>query len=179
MTDSTHGSYETIAGRPALRFERRLTHPVDAVWRAVSEPAELAHWFPQAVAFAELRAGADVVFTFPGEDRPSDTGHVVDADPPHLLAFTWFGDVLTFELEPIDGGAGTLLRFTQIISDTETAARTMAGWHLCLDMLAARLDGERFDQLEAPGTPTDAWRAVYDDYVARGVPSGAPIPGGG
>ena len=41
-----HGTYETIEGRPAVRFERRLAHPVDAVWRAVTERDQLAHWFP-------------------------------------------------------------------------------------------------------------------------------------
>ena len=44
-----HGTLETIEGRPALRFERSLTHPVDRVWRAVSVPAELGSWFPAAV----------------------------------------------------------------------------------------------------------------------------------
>jgi uncharacterized protein YndB with AHSA1/START domain len=42
------GTLETIDGRPALRFERRLAHSVERVWRAVSEPAELARWFPAA-----------------------------------------------------------------------------------------------------------------------------------
>jgi len=42
---NTTGTLQTIDGRPALRFERRLPHPVERVWRAVSEPAELARWF--------------------------------------------------------------------------------------------------------------------------------------
>ena len=39
------GTLETIDGRPALRFERRLAHSVQRVWHAVTEPAELAQWF--------------------------------------------------------------------------------------------------------------------------------------
>jgi len=31
-----HGTFETIDGRPAVRFERDLRHPVDAVWAAVT-----------------------------------------------------------------------------------------------------------------------------------------------
>jgi uncharacterized protein YndB with AHSA1/START domain len=42
------GTLETIDGRPAVRFERRLPHSVERVWRAVSEPAELERWFPAA-----------------------------------------------------------------------------------------------------------------------------------
>ena len=41
----TDGTLETIDGRRALRFERRLPHPPERVWRAVTEPAELARWF--------------------------------------------------------------------------------------------------------------------------------------
>jgi uncharacterized protein YndB with AHSA1/START domain len=49
-----YGTYETIDGRPAVRFERRYPHPVERVWRAVTEPAELEHWFPTSVE-VELR----------------------------------------------------------------------------------------------------------------------------
>jgi hypothetical protein len=41
-----HGTYETIDGRPAVCFERRLAHPVARVWTAITEPADLAQWFP-------------------------------------------------------------------------------------------------------------------------------------
>ena len=58
-----HGTLETIDDRPALRFERRLAHPVDAVWRAVTEPAELAHWFPSSVS-GDVRVGGRLSFTF-------------------------------------------------------------------------------------------------------------------
>jgi hypothetical protein len=34
------GTLETIDGRPAVRFEHRLPHSIERVWRAVSEPAE-------------------------------------------------------------------------------------------------------------------------------------------
>lgn len=167
------GTYETVGGRPALRFDRRLAHPVGAVWRALTDSPELAGWFPQTVAFEALSAGAGVVFTFPGDAGPSDTGRVVDVHPPHLLAFTWFGEILTFELEPSDA-AGTLLRFTQLLGDPQTAARTLAGWHVCLHRLADHLGG---GPATAPGPDaTDEWRTLYDAYVARGVPHGAPVP---
>jgi uncharacterized protein YndB with AHSA1/START domain len=159
------GTYEHVGGRPALRFERRLDQPVEVAWRAVSEPAELVSWFPQAVEFDALEPAAGVAFTFPGEDAPAGTGRVVDVHPPHLLAFTWFGDILTIEIEP------ELLRFTHLLSDIPTAARTMAGWHVCLDRLDAHLAGERSSYTDAAH-----WRALYDDYVERGVPHGAPIP---
>ncbi len=41
-----YGAYDTIENRPALRFERRLSHPVEVVWRAITESDELERWFP-------------------------------------------------------------------------------------------------------------------------------------
>ena len=170
---STHGTYVPGEPWPALRFERRIAHPVDIVWRAVSEPAELAHWFPTAVD-GLMRPGGELRFTFPGDDEPAHTGRVLQVEAPARLAFTWFGDVLRFELEPLDAGAATLLRFTHELREVDAAARTMAGWTVCLDVLERRTAGE---PATAPGPrPTAEWQEHYDHYVAAGVPAGAPVP---
>jgi uncharacterized protein YndB with AHSA1/START domain len=34
---------------------------VDAVWKAISDPAQLETWFPTTVEFAELRPGAPII----------------------------------------------------------------------------------------------------------------------
>ena len=49
-------------GRSVLRFERRLAHPVEKAWRAVSGPAEMRHWFP-AIVEMDARAGGTMRFT--------------------------------------------------------------------------------------------------------------------
>jgi uncharacterized protein YndB with AHSA1/START domain len=164
---SAHGTYDTSGERPTLRFERRIEHPIDAVWRTISEPSELAHWFPTAVRGDLTRAGARLEYVFPGEDEPH-LGEVRAVDPPRLLEFTWFDDVLRFELEPAGDGA-TTLRFTHAIEEVDAAARTMAGWTVCLDRLEDAAAGRPG---EAPGPePTPEWRAHYDHYVSAGVPS--------
>ena len=58
------GAYETIENRPSLQFERRLSHPVEVVWRAITDSGELEHWFPSKVEVGDLRAGAEMTFTF-------------------------------------------------------------------------------------------------------------------
>ena len=170
----THGTFTTIDGRPALRFERRLRHPVEAVWRAVTDPAELAGWFPARVAYEGApRPGTGLTFTFPDDAMPPTSGEVLEVDEPRLLAFTWGDDVLRIELSA--DGDGCLLRFTHVFDERDAAARDAAGWHVCLDRLEARLAGA---PTEAPGTEqTDEHRALYDAYVERGLPSGAPMPG--
>ncbi len=173
-------TFAQIENRPALRFERRLAHPVDAVWRAITDPDELWHWFPSGVE-VDLRVGGAMTFTFRelklSEQPTTIGGEVTDLDPSRLFGFWWGGDHLRFELEPLDGGAATRLRFTVLLDAREKAARDAAGWHVCLDRLAGHLSG---DPTEAPGSePTSEWRVLYDRYAAEGMPTGAEIPENG
>jgi uncharacterized protein YndB with AHSA1/START domain len=173
MTDR-YGTYETRGDRPTLRFERRLSHPVDVVWRAITESGELEHWFPSRVVVDQLRPGAELRFEF--EHMPIDapttmTGRVTDFEPPHLFAFFWGEDHLRFELEPLPADADAcLLRLTVLLDSRDKAARDSAGWHVCLDRLEARLDGSG-----ALGQDGD-WTGLYEDYQRRGMPAGAPVP---
>ncbi len=48
------GTLQTIDGRPALRFERHLAHSVQRVWRAVTEPSEVAQWFVAPVPWTPM-----------------------------------------------------------------------------------------------------------------------------
>jgi uncharacterized protein YndB with AHSA1/START domain len=169
-----YGAYDTIENRPALRFERRLSHPVEVVWRAITESDELEHWFPSRVEVDELRPGAEMTFRFeemPLEGVPSTmSGRVTDYEPPRLFAFYWGEDHLRLELEPAGGDACTL-RLTVLLDEREKAARDGAGWHVCLDNLEARLSGR------GDASDGEDWRGLYEEYQRRGVPAGAPIPG--
>jgi len=166
-----YGTYEEIDGRPALRFERRLTHPVERVWRAVTDPGELSHWFPARMD-ADLHPGGHITFTFPDADMPLTEGEVKEFDPPSLFEFTWGDDRLRIELEP--AGQGCLLRFTHFLAERDQAARDASGWHVCLAELDKHLAGEH---ATGPGTEmTDELRELYAEYEQRGAPTGAPMP---
>jgi uncharacterized protein YndB with AHSA1/START domain len=170
-----NGTYTEVGDRPAIVFERRLAHPVDAVWRAITEPAELAAWFPDSVEY-EARVGGKMHFEFPpGVDYPPMDGEVLAYDPPRRFHFTWGPDELHFDLEPLDDGASCLLRLTDLLSESEKAARDAAGWHVCLDTLDDHLSGVK---TTAPGSrPNSAWKGHYERYVEQGLPAGAEIPG--
>ena len=168
-----YGSYASIADTPTLRFERRLSHPVERVWRAITERDDLGHWFPSKVVVAELAPAAEMTFEF--ENMPVDapstmTGRVTDFDPPRVFAFTWGPpgqeDHLRFELEPVQQEC--TLRLTVALGTRDKAARDAAGWHVCLDRLEEHLGGD---------VEGGEWRGYYDQYQRRGVPAGAPIPG--
>ncbi|MEU4251856.1 SRPBCC family protein [Amycolatopsis sp. NPDC026612] len=139
---------QTVGERPAVRLERRLKHAPEKVWHAITDPAELEHWFPAKVA-VELRAGGTIRFTFPGEDSTT-TGRVVTADPPREFTFVWNDDTLRWLISP--DGDGSLLEFTHTFGRGEpaiaklAAGRTAAGWDVCLDALDARLGDRTFAQ---------------------------------
>jgi uncharacterized protein YndB with AHSA1/START domain len=146
-----------------LRFERRLAHSPDKVWKAITEPAEMAHWFPAEVR-TELKPGARMEFTFP-DSAPVDSGgdgEVLEFDPPKVYAFRWNNDVLRFELVP--DGAGCLLVFSHFLGGGGlgrlAAGRNAAGWDVCLDTLQARLDGDTFEH------PTD-WLGPMERYIQQ------------
>jgi uncharacterized protein YndB with AHSA1/START domain len=167
-----HGAFADFDGRPAVRFERTYRHPPERVWSALTEPAELARWFPSAVSL-EPRVGGTIRFS--DDPNVDDTsGSVLAFDPPHLLAYTWGRDELHFRLEST-GAGGCTLTFVNVLDARDSAARNAAGWTVCLAELDKHLSGVVTD---GPHSATaEPWEPVYDHYVAAGMPSGAPIPG--
>jgi uncharacterized protein YndB with AHSA1/START domain len=169
MTDL--GRYIEIDGRPAVQFARVYPHPIDRVWAAISEPAELAHWFPSQVDL-ELRVGGSVRFS--GDPYVENLpGTVLRIDPPRHLAFSWGPDELRLDLEEVDA-ENCRLTLTNLLSERDTAARNASGWAVCLGELDKTLRGE------SSGGPHSAdalpFQPLYDAHVSAGLPWGAEIP---
>lgn len=167
MLGSMYGTFETIDDRPAVRFERHLPHPIAAVWRAVSEPEGLSHWFPGRVEID----GDKLRFEDGGT---SFDGEVTRREPPLRLEFTW-GPTDELRIELIAADDGCLIRLTHLLGGRDQAARDAAGWHVCLDRLEETLAGE--ETAGPTSDPTAEWRGHYEEYERRGLPTGAPVPG--
>jgi uncharacterized protein YndB with AHSA1/START domain len=130
-------------GRTVLRMERRLAHPQEKVWRALTSPAELAGWFPAAVE-VDLRLDGSISFTFPEgsgdfQEDPHNNGVIQAFDPPRLLEYTWGAELLRWELTPTDDGC--LLTLTATYDDRPGSASFTAGWNLCFDAMEKVLGG--------------------------------------
>jgi uncharacterized protein YndB with AHSA1/START domain len=163
------GTLEHDGDRVVLRFTRRIGHPPERVWRALTEDARLEAWFPTTIE-GERRAGAPLRFTHRYRDIPVMEGEMLGFDPPRLLELRWGDDVLRFELEA-DGPDATVLVFTDTFPELGRAARDGAGWHACLDVLAyAAGDGE-----QPPWSAADRWAQVKDGYVERFGPAASTI----
>lgn len=134
----------TEGDRHTLRFERGYRHTVAEVWEAVSRPDGLAGWFPARVAYPELAPGAEMTFTFEGDEDPPTTGVITEVVPEQVFAFTWDGDPIRIELSADEEHEDRCrLVFTNSFTDADWAVRNAAGWHICLDMLKSALTGEQ------------------------------------
>jgi uncharacterized protein YndB with AHSA1/START domain len=127
---------QTIDGRPALRLERFLPHPVERVWRAVSVPAEVRLWMPAAADWT-LEVGA--AFELGGQ-----RGEITELNPPHLIGWTFGADRFLIALRA--EGDGCALTFTHVLADAAPAAQTAAGWECYLDRLDAQLAGRELTE---------------------------------
>ncbi len=148
----------TDDGRNVLHMERHLRHPVEKVWRALTDPSELGHWFPSKVEL-DLAPGGKVRFLDLSPEYPTMDGEITDLDPPRLIAYTWDADHLRWELHP--EGDGCLLTLTHTFDDRYGAASFASGWTGCLDVLELRLHGEH----AGPDTP----EGVSPDDLPEGM----------
>jgi uncharacterized protein YndB with AHSA1/START domain len=161
---SRFGTVHERADGFQLRFERRLRHPVDKVWSALTDPAQLAQWL--APGEIELSEGGRVHLAFTDGDGVID-GRVTAIEPPRLLEFTWTdkGDDFGFvrwELTADDAGSRLVLIHTIPEASRGFGLPALAGWHSLLDQLDALLDGR-------PLPSRDRWQDLHDRYAQAGA----------
>jgi uncharacterized protein YndB with AHSA1/START domain len=175
MHTTDAGTYLEIGGRPAVRFERIYRHPVERVWQAVSDPAELKHWFPSPEVSYEPRVGGAMTLGGdPYAESSSTEATVLAWDPPHRFAFQWGDDELQLTLTPVEDGCR--LELVDFLAENGAAARNAAGWEVCLDQLRKTIEG-------APGAgphsdETLDFRPLLDRYKAQGLPDDGWLPDG-
>ncbi|WP_026876110.1 SRPBCC family protein [Jiangella gansuensis] len=147
----------TDGDRSVLRIERRFRHPRSRVWRAITDPEQLKQWFPAAVHL-DLQVGSEVGFDWGDGKGASPDGHVTEVDDGRVLAFTWSGELLRFDLR--DDGDGCLMIFEHTFSDRYGAGSFCSGWVMCLAALEQLADGVPV----AHGEPS---AELHDHYVVQ------------
>lgn len=115
-------------GRQVLRLERHLDHPVERVWEALIDPAQLGQWYPFAVLGLEPRVGGQI--SFDDGEGTIYHGEIRELEPQHLFSFTEADDLIRIELQP--SGRGCLLMFTHTFDDPSIAESNEIGWRECL-----------------------------------------------
>ncbi|MGU3471819.1 SRPBCC family protein [Paenibacillus sp. D51F] len=135
------------------RFERRLKHPAEKVWSSLTANDKLAEWFPE-LRVDELREGG--VIRFDMQDGTFKELEILELQEHAVLEYTWGEDRVRFELYPEPGGCRLVLIET-IRKMTGHTPKDLAGWHVCLDVIAALLDGRTTARMEE-------WKLAYEDY---------------
>ncbi len=152
--------------RWTLVFVRRLRHPPETVWAALTDPSRLAQWAP-FVAERNLGILGDTTLTMVDGDTSEDVpGTVTRAEPPRLLEYTWGTDRLRWELDPT-GGPGTTLTLRHTIDDRTWAPKVAAGWHLCLVVAEHLLDGDPVGPVVGDEAKAFGWTELRDGYAAQ------------
>jgi uncharacterized protein YndB with AHSA1/START domain len=154
-------------GRWQLRFTRALAHPPEKVWRAITEPEHLARWFPTTID-GDRAAGAQLTFSFPGDQFPPFEGEMLAYEPESVVEFRWGPDTLRLELRPT--GDGTELTLLDTLEERGKGARDGAGWHTCLDALERELAGD-----EDARDGLSRWNNVHEHYIESFGPEAATI----
>ena len=86
---------------------------------------------------------------------------ITELDPPRKLVITWSGSGdVSFELEP-KGDRVLLTLIHRRLPDRETMLKVSAGWHMHLDVLVARANGEE------PASFWDGWSRLHREYEQR------------
>ena len=165
--EEEYGTLERTDNRSVLRYRRRLAHPREKVWRALTEDQHLAEWFPTTIE-GERAGGARLHFSFREPEGEPFDGEMRVFDPPSVMELLWAQDVLRFELRP--DGKGCILLLTVTFPEHGKAARDGAGWHVCLEQLVHVVDGTG-----PPSKSPDRWRTVHRGYVERLGPEASTI----
>ena|SRR5258708_5858612 len=151
-----------------LEFSRKLAHPPEKVWQALTQPDGLAAWFPTTIE-GGWEPGAALRFSFRNDEAPAFDGVLLTYDPPRVLEFMWGPDRLRFELWPADDG--TVLSLVDSLEALGKAARDAAGWHQCLEALEQDLAGAPLPRPFA----TTRWKELHPVYVDTFGPSASTI----
>ncbi|MFJ7828104.1 SRPBCC family protein [Psychrobacillus sp. NPDC096623] len=124
-------------GNYIARYERQFQHSVEVVWAMLTDNTKLKQWFDE-LEIVDLRKGGLIKFDM--QDGTFIDMEILDYEPLKTLAFEWDADIARFELSPSSDGCQ--LVFLETISKiTDHTPRDLAGWHVCLDVIEALLEG--------------------------------------
>ena len=147
-----------------LVLVRKLRQPPALVWRALTDPKELAGWAPFD-ADRDLSSVGPVKLATVGAPKPQVTeSSVKRAEAPRLLEYSWGGKDLRWELEA--AGGGTRLTLWHSI-DRGFIAWGAAGWHICLDVLDHLVAGDPIGRIVGAEAMKFGWQRLVTEYAGQ------------
>ncbi|MCM3570690.1 SRPBCC family protein [Neobacillus mesonae] len=144
---------EKAEGGYTARFERHLKHSVEEVWSWLTENEKLAQWFNE-LRVGDLQKGGYMKFNMP--DGTFEELSIYELEANAVLEFSWWADTVCFELSQESAGC-QLIMFEKLAEITDHTPKDLAGWHVCLDVIEALMDGRTIERMEE-------WKKWYEKY---------------
>jgi uncharacterized protein YndB with AHSA1/START domain len=134
------------------------------VWTAITDPEHLHEWAPFD-ADRNLGAIGNVMLTTVGTPTPHVTEtQVRRVEAPKTLEYSWGGNDLRWELEPL--GSGTRLTLWHNIG-RKYIAMGAAGWHICFDVLDRYLVGDPIGRITGGDAMGFEWKRLRAEYAEQ------------
>ncbi|MCI4366647.1 MAG: SRPBCC family protein [Thermoplasmata archaeon] len=158
------GSLRVDGERATLVFRRRLSHPPEVVWKAITDPEEISRWH-LTDASIDGRVGGSVRLNRESQHFEV-TGKVLTWDPPRVFEHEWSvapgpfspareESIIRWELRR--DGAGTFLTLSHRNLTRRFASVYIAGTHAFLDRLSAQLDGRPLPDMSRSAEVRDSY----------------------
>jgi len=137
------GEYST------LTFSRRVRHPPEDVWSAITDPEQLKSWYMTRAVVTDGKGGS--IDFISGPSHFHATGRILRWDPPSLFEHEWnveprpelpSGERSVVRWELARDGDGTQITLVHQRLTRRTATGFAPGIHAFLDRLSAQLSGE-------------------------------------
>jgi uncharacterized protein YndB with AHSA1/START domain len=144
------------SGEFTVRRSITIAAPVEKVWAAITEPAQIARWLPKSAVIHGSGVGATGTFSWPGYDVPV---RVEDVVPERSITYRWSNDdargsnpsevddehstVFTFTLDALADGTRLTVVESGFDCTSDPAFNMNAhrgGWDSELDELIALLE---------------------------------------
>ena len=88
------------------------------------------------------------------------------ADAPRELEFSWGGQDIRWELEPLGAGGTRLTDWHNI--DRGYISMGAAGWHICFDVMDHFLTGQPLGRIAGPeAMKVGGWQRLTTEYAER------------
>jgi uncharacterized protein YndB with AHSA1/START domain len=138
---------------PTMVYETDIATTPERLWAALTDGARTRrYWFDRRIE-SDWKVGSPVAFYDGASDLVTDTGTVLECDPPRRLVYTFRQEIegqgarpgrphtrVAFDLEPIDGGRVRLRLVHDQLERPEDVEGFRQGWAPILANLKVYLE---------------------------------------
>ncbi|AIE79557.1 Aha1 domain superfamily [Bacillus cereus] len=147
-----------LSNEYVVKFERQFAYTVEEVWSVLTENSKLKKWMSN-LQIESLKTGGIIKFDM--MDGSFINIDILECQVNAVLEFTWGKDRVRFEIHKEENSTLLLLKeYIHVLTDH--TPKDIAGWHICLDLFSAVLEGE---EKEFSKDKWKQWFKIYKDKV--------------